>query len=342
MRVLVLSIWKPAAGGVVTHVHGYTSCSEHSFTVLGYPLELPPLLRAGSYLAYAPLRALLLHRSRSFDVVHAHYALPQGAAGVVAGRLLRTPLVVTLHGTDVELLSGYAPMRWLLKALLRRADAVTAVSAYLARRAEELFGVECRVVYGGVRCPAEVLPLHSRRRQVLFAGSLSRSKGADLALEAFSLLAEEFEALELVFAGAGGYGRALRRMCRRLGLEHRVRFAGVLSRRELEEHYATSLALLMPSRREGFGLAVLEAMAHGTPPVVSSAGGLAEAVENRRSGMVVEEPSPESLAEALEALLGSRELWERLSRGARERAEQFTWERTAAEYSRLYREVTGA
>ncbi|NOZ82441.1 MAG: glycosyltransferase family 4 protein, partial [Euryarchaeota archaeon] len=139
--------------------------------------------------------------------------------------------------------------------------------------------------------------------------------------------------------GAGSYARALKRECSRLGVQHRVRFAGALQARELSELYATSLALLMPSRREGFGLAALEAMAHGTPPVVSSAGGLVEVVEDGRSGVVVRELSPESLAEVLERLLTSRELWERLSRGARERAEQFSWERTAREYSRIYSEV---
>ncbi len=340
MRVLVLSIWKPASGGVVTHVEGYTSCSEHTYRVVGYPARLPPLLRAGSYLAYAPLRALVLSRSGRFDLVHAHYAFPQGAAGVVVKRALGVPLVVSLHGSDVEVLCARAAMRRVLRLLLSRADAVTAVSAYLAERVERLLGVECRVVYGGVRCPERVPPLEERRRRVVFVGRVARSKGADVALEAFGMLADRFEGLELVFAGSGGCEGELRRRCRRLGIQGRVRFEGVVSRERLEELYSTSVALLMPSRREGFGLAALEAMAHGTPPVVSSAGGLPEVVEHGRSGLVVE-PEPGEVAEALEELLTSPEAWRRLSEGGRRRAAGFSWERTAREYHRIYREVVG-
>jgi glycosyltransferase involved in cell wall biosynthesis len=164
-----------------------------------------------------------------------------------------------------------------------------------------------RVIPSGVDLPEEV-GAAADPPHVLYAGRLSAEKGV---LE----LVEAAEGLELVVAGDGP-------------LRARVPGAlGFVPHDELQGLYRRAAVVACPSRREGFGVACLEAMAHARPVVATNVGGLRDLVVDGETGLVVPPRDPAALRAALRRLLSDDELRRRLGAAGRERArDRFSWD----------------
>jgi glycosyltransferase involved in cell wall biosynthesis len=232
------------------------------------------------------------------DLLHAHW-LPSGWVAARTGR----PYVVQVWGTDVEL-ARRAPR--LAHAVLRRARLVIAASTALADSARELGAAKVEVIPSGVELPPEVGEEVSPP-EVLYAGRLSPEKGVEELVAAT-------RGMNVVVAGDGP-------------LRAQVSGAlGFVPHDELQHLYARAAVVACPSRREGFGVACLEAMAHGRPVVASAVGGLKDLVVDGETGLLVPPGDPEALRAALERLLADGELRRRLGAAGRERArERFSW-----------------
>ncbi len=248
------------------------------------------------------------------DLLHAHW-IP---AGWVAARAHK-PYVVQVWGTDVAL-ARYAPR--LARRVLRGARLVIAASTALADHARLLGARDVRVIPGGVELPREVGD-EADPPEVLYAGRLSPEKGV---LE----LVEAARGLNLVVAGDGP-------------LRPRVPEArGFVPHDELQELYARAAVVACPSRREGFGVACLEGMAHARPVVATSVGGLRDLVVDGETGIVVPPRDPAALRAALERLLADRELRRTLGAAGRERArERFSWDAVTGATLAAYAEAAG-
>ena len=248
------------------------------------------------------------------DLLHAHW-LPAGWVAERSGK----PYVVQVWGTDVEL-ARRSP--WLARRVLRRARLVVAASNDLAERARALGAREVRVIPSGVELPERV-GTEAEPAEVLYAGRLSAEKGVLELLEA----AEE---LNLVVAGDGP-------------LRDRIPFArGFVPHDELQQLYARAAVIACPSRREGFGVACLEAMAHGRPVVATRVGGLLDLVVDGETGIVVPPRDPAALRSALERLLADPDLRRKLGSAGRDRARtHFSWERVTDATLAAYAEAVG-
>jgi glycosyltransferase involved in cell wall biosynthesis len=243
------------------------------------------------------------------DLVHAHWL----AAGLVAATL-RRPFVVQVWGTDVALARR---VPWLARWILRRARLVIAASSFLAGEARALGARDVRIVASGVAIPASVgepeEPPH-----VLYVGRLSPEKGVEDLVEAAS-------GLPLRIVGDGPL---------------RVPTAGFVPPGELGPWYERAAVVAAPSRREGYGVVVREAMAWGRPVVATSVGGLVDAVEDGVTGLVVPPRDPEALRRALERLLGDRDLRERLGAAGRSKAKrELSFEAAATALVAVYDEA---
>jgi glycosyltransferase involved in cell wall biosynthesis len=238
-------------------------------------------------------------RTVEADLLHAHW-LPSGWVAARTGR----PYVVQVWGTDVELVRR-AP--GLARRVLRGARLVIAASTALAESARALGATKVEVIPSGVDVPPEVGE-EASPPEVLYAGRLSPEKGVEELVEAT-------RGLNLVVAGDGP-------------LRSRVPQArGFVPHEELQQLYARAAVVACPSRREGFGVACLEAMAHGRPVVATGVGGLRDLVVDGETGLVVPTRDPVALRAALDRLLGDPGLRRRLGSGGRERAqEHFSWD----------------
>ena len=238
--------------------------------------------------------------ARDADVVHAHW-LPSGAVALAT----RRPVVLTVHGTDLELARRARP---LARAIVRRMSVVLAVSNALADDVREHGARDVRVVPNGVELPEHVGE-EAEPPEILFAGRLSEEKGI---LE----LVEAARGHRLVVAGDGP-------------LRARVPHArGWLPPDELASLYARAAIVACPSHREGFGVACAEAMAHGRAVVASDVGGLRDLVVDGETGVLVPRRDVPALRGAIDRLLADRGLRERLGANARKRVGDWcSWQR---------------
>lgn len=268
-----------------------------------------------------PARALLLpaflasfaraarRAAHDADLVHAHW-LPSGYAALATGR----PYVLQAWGTDVEL-ARRAP--WLFRPVLRRARAVVCPSRAVAADLRALGAREIRVVPAGIELPARVGepadPPH-----VLFVGRLAPEKGIEELVAAT-------RGLPRVVVGDGPL-RALAPDA-----------LGFVAPRELGPYYERAAVVACPSRREGYGVVAREAMAHARPVVASAVGGLLDAVEDGRTGLLVPPGDVPALRAALERLLGDPELRADLGAAARAKAaRELSWDAATAATLAVY------
>lgn len=256
----------------------------------------------GAWRAWQLVRALRRAATRAVDggveVIHAHWWIP---AGLAAPR--GVPLVVTLHGTDAELLARSAPARWLARPVLRRAQVVTAVSAAAAARVQQATGREL---------PASCLqpmPVDLARFGATGAGGgglvsvarLTRQKRVDLAVRALATTGAPLPPLTII--GDGPERGALETLVQELGLGARVTFSGALPPADVARVLAGADLALFPAEHEGFGLAAVEALLAGVPVVAcQDGGGVLSVVPTHGAGRVVA-PLPAAIAQAARDLL---------------------------------------
>lgn len=170
--------------------------------------------------------------------------------------------------------------------------------------------------------------------------AFTHEKGQDIALQAALLLASAFPGARMLLAGDGPQRSQARIAELARHASGIVQLPGFLD--DLDTFYAALDLYIMPSRSEGWGLTALRAMAHGLPVVASNVGGLPEMVEQRMSGWLVTPESPEALTDAIIDAASDPARLHEFGSHARERAAQFSIERTVEETERFYLRLLAA
>ena len=312
------------------------------------PLPRPVLYDAWHLVGRPGLRGVARRRGE-LDVVHApSVAVPPKG---------RYRLVVTVHDAAPLLFPETYPPRGRrfhrrgIAAAARRADLVITVSQAAADEIEKHTDIPAervRVVPNGVDLTeasdddvvaARVAFDLGERPYVLWLGSLEPRKNVGVLVEAFARWAATSDVPhQLVLAGPSGWVEdrdAVLAPARRLG--DRVRTIGRVGDDHLRGLYRGADIFVLPSRHEGFGIPVLEAMAQGTPVIASDIPALREVAGD--AARLITPTDPDAWASALDDLLHDRDRHADLGEAGRRRAELFSWERCATETRAVYREV---
>jgi glycosyltransferase involved in cell wall biosynthesis len=299
-------------------------------------VEIVRLPRGPTDVASLWAHARTLRRLRP-DVVHLNLASPWSCQhALVATAAVPRARVVAVYQLIVP---PFNRRQWWLKRLTSyRVSAHVAVGVAMAREVEAAVALRRDTVGTIYNAVPDRPPRPSRSAHdiatVVAVGRLERQKGFDVLVDAFARLPEG----RLLLVGDGSQRAALEQQVALLGLDHRVHLTGWIedSRTLLDE--ADVFAL--PSRFEGFPLAVVEAMLAGLPVVAADVGSVREAVVAGETGVLVKPDDADDLAAALQRLLADQAERARLGRAARERAlERFVADRMAKAYVDLYREL---
>jgi glycosyltransferase involved in cell wall biosynthesis len=284
-------------------------------------------------------------RRKRYDLIHHHDWLTALAA-IEAKRALGVPMVSTFHSTEWDR-SGMWPDSQVLgiegKAI-SRADRVIAVSNYMKGQLVGRFGADegnVSVVYNGVNA-AEFRKRwefrRGREKIVLFLGRLTEQKAPAQFLYAARKVLQKERRVRFVIAGAGDMQSYLVGLAVSLGISRHVTFIGYLPDEQKPFVYAKSDVYVMPSVSEPFGITALEAMASGTPVLLSKTSGASEITPHR---LTVDFWDVDAMAEKIVALLRYRVLRETLGRNEHCDAEALTWDRAAEGTLEVYRSVAG-
>lgn len=272
------------------------------------------------------------------DAVHFLAALPLGRLGPRLRKELDIPFTVIAHGTGEILLPSRLPLaRQALRKVLLGADVVFCVSGFTRGAVERLTKGKAKTAILNPTVDTDRFSLAvsgsaireeyglAGRFVVLFLSRLVKRKGADILMRAVAATKD----LVLLIGGDGPERASLERLARELEVSDRVRFAGLVPEDRLPEYYAAADVFCMPCTNryggldtEGFGVVYLEAQATGIPSVAGRCGGSAEAVEDRVSGIVLDDPTPRSVALALVELRKDRALAAKLGGSGRARVER--------------------
>lgn len=270
------------------------------------------------------------------------------------------PYALFAYGLDIvqPLYGTVAPWRI---ADFRRAARIIPCSTATGAIAVERLGVDpnrVRVVHPGIEMTGYVAPsgeeiaavlesLHLTGDQLLLSvGRLVRRKGFDVALRAFAAYRARHHRGEYVIAGEGPERRALEALARELGVQGHVRFAGAVDERTKLSLYEACDVFVMPNSLldnvdwEGFGIVFLEAARAGKPSIGGANGGVADAIENGVSGLLVNPSDLPGVSAALDRLLADDAYRARLGAAARQRAAaQFDWPVIGARFRSVLEEV---
>jgi teichuronic acid biosynthesis glycosyltransferase TuaC len=291
----------------------------HSLTApRGYPVIRPFVLSFPRWF-FQPLSppslSLTLFMAKDFfadcDIVHVHNAFPEAAAAVnVFGS--RLPIVVTVHGSDINICAQKASLRPGIVKALDASARVICISRDLERSLREM----------GVNAPIEIIPngidtalftpggkreaclklgLDPERPRIIFTGNFLPVKGIEYLIGAMPEVARRFPDCELLLIGAGPGGRdsaRFRAMLHDLGLEGMVRIVEKIPNTDIPSWMQASDVFALPSIREGFGIVAAEALACGRPVVATRSGGPEEIVEEGL-GFLVPPRDSRALGEAL-------------------------------------------
>lgn len=289
--------------------------------------------------AYAPHVLPLLARRYRLDLLHCPLPMPLRPGAV--------PSVVTVLDAIPALFPAWFPpimglrlRRWLRRGVLA-ADAVITISHATAADVRRLFPDLPTPVYPvhlgsfleGI--PAPVRP--DQPPYLLAVGTLEPRKNLARALEAYAMLVHRRPGVpRLVVVGGQGWGGVdLEAIIGQYGIAGNVERAGYVSDAALHALYAGAGLLVYPSLYEGFGFPVLEAMSAGCPVVTSNISSLPEIAG--AAALTVDPNDPAQIAAAMEQVLSSPDLAQRLRREGRRRARAFSWERCASETAAVYR-----
>jgi glycosyltransferase involved in cell wall biosynthesis len=306
---------------------------------------------AGSSLLERIRSLRALYRREAIDLLHLHSPTVGGQfAAALAARLAGVRAVLaTYHQVQMETASARARAINRLTHS-RLIDATVAVSNGVRQSLARHTGVpthRVRVIHNGIDAPLSVQsvepavmpPRWEGEVRLGYFGRLSPEKGLRVLLDAMADLTASTPAVRLLIAGDGPQRAELAAHSARLGLADRVDFLGF--RPDARAIMARVDVVVHTPAYEGFGLAVLEAMAAGRPVVVTDApGGLSEIVSAEENGLVVPTGSPAALADALRRLVHDPVARQRLGeRGAARFRTGFTAAHMAASVSRLYDEA---
>ncbi len=313
----------------------------------GVPIVVLPLSR--TFQLHGAWRLARLLRTTRADLLHCHGFVAGAILARIAGRLAKVPVVCHLHAHPTY---SSTPAIRAAQLALERATIGWASYAAVSPTVVQSYadcGValpDVMIIPNGVAasgCGAPAVVADARPPIIGYVGRLSRQKGLEDLLRAFSGLAAEFPSARLAIIGddheKGQYQSVLASRARDLGIDTRVDFSGYQA--DIAQVMARLDVFVLPSHLEAFPLTILEAMAQGRPVVATTVGSVPEIVVDGTTGRLVPPHDPDRLAHAIRDVLSDRTRAAAMGAAAASRVRgEFPLDRMLARTWDLYRTVT--
>lgn len=351
------------AGRIHLHLFRYIWPAEWHRVGYGRSMQSDLRLRLNGYLL-SPfffvggiLAALRLARRQRPDVIHAHWALPNGFIGAVVSRLTGIPLVVSIPGSDAQVANSNALFQWMARFTFGQAGLITANSSSLRDAVLPLGADPAKfemIVYGVD--PARLRPDPTGTAQLrarlgigetdvmlLAVGRMVAKKGFDVLLRGLAEPELQQRPVVAVLVGTGDEWESWQRLADSLGVAGRVRWVGIVPFDEIGVWYNACDLLAMPSvtaPADGLNVCVPDAMSCGKPVVGSTAAGNELAIVEGKTGFLVPEGDPAALAQAIARLADDPALRARMGAAGRRRVEsELGWPVLARRYLQRFGEM---
>lgn len=296
-----------------------------------------------------------LMERKNMDIVHCHLMVsPFTSAACRMGRLFGKKVLMKLGDVyDLNVLEKYSLSQWHLRNFKRSVDLFICINQEIKKMLLRK-GVQpgqIKIITNGVDT-ARFQPIEEDKKDALkrelslsgkklitFVGALKRKKGLDILLQSWrGLLGMSHNLLLILVGRADNHAEYLQRLVKELNLSESVRFVGEVS--DVSRYLGASDIFVLPSRSEGMANALLEAMSCGLPIVATAVGGAKDAIENKKSGILVEPGNQEELREGIRQLIEDIQYAKTLGESARKRANDiYSFQKVTEDYLSLYQEL---
>lgn len=284
-------------------------------------LSASPLIYTFSLLPFIFFKSLLLIKKEKIDLLHCQGFL-SSLLGFLLSRLTGLPYLVTVQRLERR---GNP-----LKSLVyRKAALIIAASTAVKRYFEEIGCQNIEILPNGIDLKRfkNLEPKPHQGFIVITVARLEKVKGIEYLIKAIDVLRSNN--IELLIIGDGSERKNLENLTRNLVLEKKVRFLGQIPNEKIPEYLVLADCFVLPSLREGFGIAVLEAQAAGLPVIGTKVGGILDLIENGKTGLLVEPGDSQALASAIFKVYSGQ-------RFARPNLEKYSWQNIAQKVYESY------
>jgi N-acetyl-alpha-D-glucosaminyl L-malate synthase BshA len=291
-------------------------------------------------------------KQHGIEILHVHYAIPHAYAGYMAKKMLAEenifiPIVTTLHGTDITLVGSHPFYKPAVTFSINKSDIVTSVSKSLKEDTLRLFNIEKEIYVVPnfidinksknpfTPCQRDLMA-DSNEKIITHVSNLRPVKRIQDVIQIFYRIQKEIPA-KLIVVGEGPEKLPAEELCEKLGIAEKVFFVGNSS--EVDKILCFSDLFLLPSEKESFGLAALEAMVCGSPVISSNTGGLPEVNIHGFSGYLSEVGNVEEMAQNAISILKDEKKLQEFKRHAKEIAARFDTKKIVPQYEALYKKA---
>lgn len=316
----------------------------HKVNVENYPLfEFQPYSLA--------LSTIIVNVVENFglDLLHVHYAIPHAYAAYFAKQMLlekgtNLPVITTLHGTDITLVGNHPAYKPAVEFSINHSDKVTAVSESLKQETFEFFNIknEIEVIPNFIdneqftpcfNCDCRDKISDKTEKVIIHVSNLRKVKRIEDVIRIFYLIQKEVNS-KLIIVGEGPEWENASLLLKELGISHKVKNLGKVN--DLYNVLCSSDLFLLPSEKESFGLAALEAMAARVPVISSNAGGIPEVNIDGKTGFVLPVGDVENMAKKGIELLQNEQMLLEFKENAKQQAIHFDKKNILPMYEDLY------
>jgi N-acetyl-alpha-D-glucosaminyl L-malate synthase BshA len=319
----------------------------HEVNIRSYPLfKYPP------YELALASKMVDVAKYEKLDLLHVHYAIPHASAAVLAKQILKgegieIPIITTLHGTDITLVGKDPSYEPVVTYSINQSDGVTSVSQDLKKDTYKHFNItrDIQVIPNFIdlskfkkqhkdHFKTAICP--NGEKLIVHTSNFRKVKRVDDVVRVFHRIQDTIPA-RLLLVGDGPERGHIEALCRELGIIDEVRFLGKLE--AVEEVLSVADLFLMPSEKESFGLAALEAMACEVPLISSNAGGIPELNVNGVTGFNSEIGDIEDMTKNALHILNDDNL-ATFKKNALARAKEFEISKILPLYESFYEQVS--
>jgi glycosyltransferase involved in cell wall biosynthesis len=333
-------------------IMGYAEAMQSDQRLRGLAYALAPAF------ALAEARQIvLLHRRRHYDIIHAHWVIPNGAVAAAVTTLICRPLIISLHGSDIFFARRHVWLGALARWTFGRAAGVISCSPELSAGALALGAAPPTLhltPHGADPALFDVAPsvrervrgeleIQANQPVILSLGRLVKKKGIEYLIQALPAIVRCAPDAICLIAGDGPELAPLQRLAAELGISRHVRFLGPVPWAETPGLYAAADIFVAPSVHDdrgnvdGLPTTILEAMAAGRPVIASQIAGVELAVTDGCNGLLTPERDAPALARAAIALIQDDALRSRLAENGRTRVRrELNWTAVARTLSEIY------
>jgi len=288
-----------------------------------------------SWKAYQYCKKLI--EKKKFDLCHAFFGIP---CGYIAMKL-NIPYIISLRGSDVP---GHNPkykfldtlfFKRLSKKIWNNAKEVIVNSKDLKWEAKRIkFNKKIIIILNGIDTSfyRKMKIKKSNKFDILYVGRLSTVKGLKYLFKAFNKLNKRDT--QLVLAGDGNQKRPLINLAKKLRISNRVKFLGILSKKQLVKEYNKADIFILPSIHEGMSNTLLEAMSCSLPIISTNTGGVRDILKG--NGLITKSKDSQELYESIRKLHLNKNLREEMAKKSRKIAEKMKWRDVASKYLEVY------